>query len=243
MKFFKKNLKGITIVVVMMMIVLFLFIKMSLVKNKALDEEKKVTETLEEEKMLFTQEEEETKVEVLKYVHVDIKGAVSNPGVYEIEEKSLVMDVIHLAGGFTEEADSTLINLAKQVTDEMVIIIYTKEEVEEALKNEEAIVKIVDKQCVCPEIKNDACIYNNSDNGNDSNTEKENVETNKNEKVNLNTATLEELQTLDGIGEGKAKAIIEYRETVGLFQTIEDLLKVSGIGQSTYEAIQDNITV
>ena len=63
------------------------------------------------------------------------------------------------------------------------------------------------------------------------------------EKININTATLEELQTLSGIGESKAKAIIEYREENGNFSKPEDILNVSGIGESVYEKIKDNITV
>lgn len=62
-------------------------------------------------------------------------------------------------------------------------------------------------------------------------------------KVNINRASAEELQTLHGIGPAKAKAIIEYREDQGLFKDIEDIKKVSGIGEKTFEQIQDSITV
>ena len=62
-------------------------------------------------------------------------------------------------------------------------------------------------------------------------------------KVNLNEADIEALQTLDGIGEVKAKAIIDYRDKNGPFKQIEDIKNVSGIGDSVYEKIKDNITV
>lgn len=151
-------------------------------------------------------------------------------------KNSVVIDVVQLAGGLTDQADTTLINLAKKVTNEMVIIIYTKDEVKKATE-ENNIAKIVDKQCICPEIKNDACI---NDNTKENETSSEATET---KKINLNTATLEELQTLSGIGESKAKAIIEYRETVGNFQKIEDLMEVSGIGEALYEKVKNDITV
>ena len=63
------------------------------------------------------------------------------------------------------------------------------------------------------------------------------------EKVNLNTATLEELMTLDRIGPKYAQRIIDYRETYGPFEKIEDIMKVKGIGPKTFEANKDKITV
>ena len=63
------------------------------------------------------------------------------------------------------------------------------------------------------------------------------------EKVNINTANLEQLQTLSGVGASKAQAILEYREKNGNFTKIEDIMKVSGIGNSVYEKIKDSITV
>ena len=62
-------------------------------------------------------------------------------------------------------------------------------------------------------------------------------------KVNINHADSAMLQTLPGIGAGKAEAIIEYRETNGPFQTVEDLMNVSGIGEKTFEKLKDSITV
>ena len=63
------------------------------------------------------------------------------------------------------------------------------------------------------------------------------------EKINLNTATLEELMTLDRIGPKYAQRIIDYRETHGAFEQIEDIMKVKGIGPKTFEANKDKITI
>jgi len=63
------------------------------------------------------------------------------------------------------------------------------------------------------------------------------------EKINLNTATLEELMTLDRIGPKYAQRIIDYRDTYGPFENIEDIMKVKGIGPKTLEANKDRLTV
>ncbi len=186
-----------------------------------------------------TNEKVETKEEVKK-VMVDIKGAVNNPGVFEMNKDDRVVDVIKKAGGLTNDADTTLINLSKKVTDEMVITIYTKEEMKE--KEQEC------PPCECPEI-NDACVSDektaetSEKNSSSNKTENSSSSKSTSSKISINTASLEELQTLDGIGETKAKAIIGYRETNGAFKDIEEIKNVSGIGDSTYEKIKDDITI
>ena len=184
-------------------------------------------EVVSEELVSEVDVEEEIKDESIK---VDIKGAVVNPGVYEVTKNSRVSDVISLSGGLNKYADTSTINLSKSVYDEMVIIVYTKKEVEEALKGNIEI-KYVEKECVCQEITNNACIDNKEEN---------NIETNK---ISLNNATISELTTLNGIGEAKAKLIIEYREANNGFKSIEELLNISGIGDSMYEKIKDFITI
>ena len=62
-------------------------------------------------------------------------------------------------------------------------------------------------------------------------------------KININTASVEELATLDRVGESYAKRIVEYRDANGPFEKPEDIMKVKGIGQKTFEANQDRITV
>lgn len=176
--------------------------------------------------------EEITKEEKIK---VDIKGAVKNPGVYEINSNGRVADAIAISGGLTNDADTSIINLSKNLTDEMVIIIYTKEEVAEMLKGSTSI-KYIEKECICPKIENDACIDNVIDNKPDTNTSNE-------QKVSLNSATIDELMQLPGIGEVKAKAIIAYREENGGFKSIEELLEVNGIGESTFNKIKDQLSL
>lgn len=139
---------------------------------------------------------------------VDVKGAVVKPGVYEISMESRVNDVITLAGGFTKDADQTMVNLAQKVQDEMVIMI---PKVGEAGKSNQA-------------------------NGSK-------ADSGGTEKVRINYASQEEIETLNGIGPSKAQAIIQYRDEHGFFKTIDDLLEVSGIGPKTVENIKEGIQI
>lgn len=189
------------------------------------------------EEITLKKVEASTNVENIKY-KVDIKGLVKKPGVYELNAESRINDVITKAGGLLKDADTSVINLSKKITDEMVIIIYSKEEVKNFFK----VLELEEtKNESCKEnngvLKNDACINSN---------DKVESTTNKEEQtslVNINTATVEQLQTLTGIGEAKAKAIIAYREENGKFEKIEDIKNVSGIGDALFENIKNNITV
>ena len=181
--------------------------------------------TKEEVVDIFKEEKEEVKEDKKEdkttKVIVDIKGMVVNPGVYEVDSTSRVNDVISLAGGLLEGADTSKINLAKVVEDEMTIIIYSTEEVLEKFREE---------NCVCEkcDITNDACISSTATD---------------NQLININTADEKELQNINGVGEAKAKSIIEYREENGLFTTIEDIKNVPGIGDSLFEKIKTYITI
>lgn len=184
------------------------------------------------EKVAVEKIKKETKKEDTEKLYmVDIKGEVISPGIYELPSTSRVIDVINKAGGLTDIADTSVINLSKKIEDEMVIIIYSEYEVNNWLKTKQEEDYLQEK-CQNSEdskIENDACI--NDD-----------VIENNETIININTATKEELMTLSGIGETKALAIISYREKTP-FTSIEDIKNVSGIGDSTYNEIKDHITV
>lgn len=190
----------------------------------------------ESSEVVLEEPEEAIKEEKKSVIKVDVKGAVLNPGLYEFEEGSRVSDAIHASGGLLETADTSFINLSKLLKDEMVIIIYTKEEIH-SLEEGKTAIKYIEKQCVCPSIKNDGCVEESK-----KETNQEKKET-YNGMVSLNTGTLQELMSLTGIGESKAQAIISYREQNGPFTDIHDITKVSGIGEATFEKIKDRLTV
>lgn len=178
--------------------------------------------------------EEEKEVKEPKEIEfmVDVKGEVITPGIYNLSSTSRIIDAINKAGGLTDDADTTVINLSKKIEDEMVIIIYSKDEVKNWLETKEEEAYLQEK-CLEPregQAENNACIEDT----------KEQVE--QTGQININTATKEELMTLNGIGEAKADAIISYREQTP-FTKIEDIKNVSGIGDSIYEEIKDKITV
>lgn len=208
----KKTILILTIIIILLGGTIYIIYKNTENSNEEVIDIFKKEEDNEEE------EQEETKNSTK--VIVDIKGMVNNPGVYEVDNNYRVNDVINLAGGLKEGADTSDINLAKTVYDEMTIIVYSSEEVLEKYKQEVCI-------CNCPYIENNACI----DNETDSNL------------VNINTAGIEELTTLTGIGDVKAEAIIKYRNEVGRFKQKEDLLNVEGIGEALFEKIKDDITI
>lgn len=160
-------------------------------------------------------------------VKVDIKGRVKNPGVYSVNSDDRVLDVINKAGGVTSDADTSVTNLSKRITDEMVIIIYSKSEVKNFVKVKE---EEKEKQIACKNDVNDSCVDNDT---------KPNVS----KKISINTATIDELTSLNGIGKEKAEAIINYRQTNGKFKNINELLNIKGIGESIFEKIKDNITI
>ena len=159
---------------------------------------------------------EETTTMIPQNCYVDIKGEVLRPGVYEFSCESRIQEVIKKAGGFTEEADETKINLAQKITDQMQMIVPNLHSKQEGGVTE-----------------------GNSEKGNTSNTTPSNS---KQGTVNINTATLEELQTIKGIGKKKAEAILQYRKEHGAFRTKEELLQVKGIGKKALEAIESQVT-
>lgn len=175
-------------------------------------------------------ETKDTKDEVTR-IKVDIKGSVVSPDVYEVDSNSRVIDIINIAGGVTEDADTDSINLSKKVSDEDVIIIYSREELENNKKSYE------EKIDYCTTDNNSACATNvvTFDDNNKEDTDST--------IININTATVEDFMKLSGIGEAKAKSIIEYRNSIGSFSKVEDIKNVTGIGDSIFDKIKDYLTL
>lgn len=151
---------------------------------------------------------------VIKDIKVYVCGAVQRPDVYEISADSRIVDAVSAAGGFAIDAYPEAMNLAETVSDGSRIYVPTKEEVD-AL----------------------AVVYSDTGSGSGGTT------SDSTGRVNINTATLEELTTLPGIGDTRARAIIDYREQNGAFGNIEDIMQVTGIKEKSFSKIKDSICV
>ncbi len=183
--------------------------------------------TKEEDEVISIVEKEESEVINDKNdLIVDIKGHVKNPGVYSFKESenARINDLISKAGGLLKDADTSTINLSKKLEDEMIIIVYSKSEITNYVKTQDDLKKKLE---ICEnKLKNDGCIK----------------ETVTNTKININEASISELETLNGIGRTRAEAIVEYRKK-SRFKTIEEIMNVDGIGESLFANIKENITV
>lgn len=207
------------------------------------------TEFLEEE--LVQEENEKTSdrdveqenpkiTELPQTVYVDICGAVTSPGVYELPYGSRVFQAIEKAGGYLPEAAASYLNRAKGLSDGQQIYVPTQAEVDS-----QAIAATQDGA--------ETSTGNDTNNGNGqesagitegaSDTIGNGTASGTDQKINLNTADVSKLTTLTGVGESKALAIIAYREENGPFTSIEDIMNVPGIKEGTYEKIKDKIAI
>jgi len=148
-------------------------------------------------------------------IQVYVSGAVVRPGVYALPPDARVVDALEAAGGPTEEADLVHLNLAQRVRDE-----------------EQVHVPQVGEPTYQPPTPAVPSAGTPNPAGEPAGT-----------LVNINTATLEELTSLPGIGSGYAQRIVDYRESNGPFQSIEEIQNVPGIGAATFARIRDLITV
>ncbi|WP_416197717.1 MAG: Competence protein ComEA [Sporanaerobacter sp.] len=155
---------------------------------------------------------EENEAEEIIMVH--ISGQVYKPGLVELKNGSRVIDAVNSAGGLKSEADLDRINLAKKLVDEEKIY----------------IPKIGEANDMVDEVEISDGVGS------------ENSSENRDNKININTCTKEELMNLPGIGEVLATRIVEYRQSTK-FNSIEDIMNVSGIGNKKFENIKDLITV
>lgn len=153
--------------------------------------------------------------EIKEKIKIHIAGAVNKEGLYELEEEQRIADAIEIAGGLKNDADLSDINLASKLEDGMKIYIPTINENTNENTNTQSM----------------------------KSTENPNTQGRTTDKININTASQSELDTLPGIGPSTALKIIKYREENGKFKSIEDIKEVSGIGESKYEQIKDLIKI
>ena len=216
MKNLTKKQKIILMLIFVIIFAIYQIYKTKEEKNNNINELLEIN-NIEQNKTTETTKKNEENQENKKII-IHISGQVNNEGVYELEEGSRIIDAINKAGGVTETADTSQINLAEKIEDGAKIYVPAKGE--ESVKTNSQEEKTT---------KNTKDIVQNKET--------------KSKKININTATEEELDTLPGIGQATAQKIIEYRKENGKFSKIEDIKDVSGIGDSKFEKIKDLIEV
>lgn len=162
-----------------------------------------------------TSEGSSPKASAAAEVYVDVDGAVVSPGVYRLKDGARVAQAIDAAGGLAPEADVTGLNRASKVTDGQKIHVPT----------------VGEQQASIAEAGVDGGVSASSGAGGATGL------------VNINTASAEELQTLSGIGPSMAQSIIDERTKNGAFASVDDLMRVSGIGEKKLAKIKDCICV
>ena len=226
----KLNLKQKKIIAIILIILVIIAYYYLYLKNST---EEISNQDLEVNNTQASNQTNETEKEGEETIVVHISGAVNIEGIVELEAGSRIANAIEKVGGVKENADMTDINLAYPLEDGMKIHIPTKEETE-ANKNNE---NMIDESYVT---SSSGGVSSKEDTNS---TQGSSKLTTSNEKVNINTATQEELDTLPGIGPSIASKIIDYREQNGKFNSIEEIKEVSGIGDAKYEKIKDSITI
>lgn len=195
-------------------------------QNQELEIEQSQTNTTENN---ITEEDS-----TINNIVVHISGAVNQEGIVELKKNSRIADAIEKAGGLKEGACMDEINLAYVLEDGMKIHIPTEEEMENQGEMEE-------KEYITK--SSESNIEDNSKSNSNLIQNPNSKTLTKSTKININTATQTELETLPGIGPSTAVKIINYREQQGEFKTVEDIKNVSGIGDNKFNNIKDLICV
>lgn len=163
-----------------------------------------------------------TNDETKQPMYVDVKGSVKNPGVYPLLPNERIQNVVAKAGGFLPEADLQRVNLAQPLTDGMAVIIPAK-----------------GKTSPCSPA---SLISEKSEQASQFEAQPARS-TGQDSLINLNTADVKELMKLPGVGELRAQTIISYRDKNGPFTSVDQLKKVSGIGEKTFEKLKSKIMI
>lgn len=149
---------------------------------------------------------------------VHICGAVAKPGVYELNRDARFFHAVEAAGGFEHDADTEYLNMAQALSDGMKIYVPTKEESAALYEEKYAYTDV-------------------------SSLMKSESQETADERIDINKASKSELCNLPGIGEAKAQNIVAYREKIGKYHSIEEVMNVEGIKEALFEKIKDSIKV
>jgi competence protein ComEA len=166
-------------------------------------------------------------------VVVDVAGAVVRPGVYTLPAGARVCDALDLAGGTTARAQTAAVNLAARLIDGQQIVI--PEEAAPGAAGQVGGASGAGAAGASPSGSGAA--------GSSGGTASGAAASTTGAPVNLNTATLEQLDALSGVGPSTAQKIIDYREEHGGFRSVEELMDVSGIGDAKFAALKDQVTI
>lgn len=253
MRRFLKNKKIVLVVIVIFLSILYFIVNKSIQKynddfieenvetiSEEKEEKNKDMEVKEERKEEIVEDEETSDVDIetnensednvetnQEKIYIYVTGEVNIPGVVILNKGSRISDAINAAGGVTNNANTTKINLVYVLEDGMKVRIPSNKE----LNNNSSFEYITTK----------------SGEGANENIKKEEKTENKVNKkttslVNINTATQTELETLPGIGPSIALKIINYRKENGKFSNVEELKNVNGIGDNKFEAMKKYVT-
>ncbi len=185
--------------------------------NKMAWEADQETGTEEETKAMTAFAETEGNIlageEMPSTVTVYVCGQVLKPGVYELTEGARIVDALIAAGGFTEEAADNYLNQAGLLEDGGMIYVPSAKELEDGVR-----------------------LLEQRDDGTSSGASESGL-------ININKADKTQLMTISGVGEAKAEKIIAYREEVGGFKAIEDIMNIPGIKEGMFSKIKDQICV
>lgn len=203
-------------------------------ENKEIQEVSK-SETNNTNPVVTSSTEKDRKVEIEKTckIHVDASGALKQPGVFCLEEGSMIIDVVNKAGGFSKDLAykfvARKINLSQRVVDNQKIYFPFESEVECTLLS------------FLPQTKEVEIIINNNTNVQNNTSEQNSNPSNPQvaDCININSANENELDSLEGVGPAMAKKIIEGRP----YSKIEDLLRVSGIGETIFAKFKEKICI
>lgn len=204
----KENIKIIILALVVLAIILYNFATKLDIFDKSEDFSIENTNLVVSES---SNTKKEVPLEEKAKIKIYITGEVVSPGVYELEENSRVEDAIHAAGGLTEKAVLTNVNLAYVLEDADKIYIPNSNDDE-------------DTGIISSEISSS-------------------TPSNKNQKININKANAQDLESVPGIGPSTAEKIVTYRNENGKFSSIDDLKNVTGIGEKKFESIKDYISI